>query len=292
VVLPASALIELLRIRLVPTAWADVLAGAFLAGTPAPGSLAGALVVSSGLYLFGMATNAVADRRRDAHLYPRRPLPSGRITVRQAWAAAGLLLLAAAAGAALLEPRGRLAASALFAAIVAYNAGGKRVPLLGPLLMGSCRSLNLLVGAWGAGQGTDSPWSPAAAAGVLGLFVACVTQLSAWEGAEVPAARLRALVTSLLVFPLGLLVLARPLAIPPLVCLALLVIRACPHGPFRAGHADERPVHQLLPGIYLLDAFFLGQAGRIVLCGTFTAAGMVPQLLADTLQRRRNAAPD
>ncbi|HAU38264.1 MAG TPA: 4-hydroxybenzoate polyprenyltransferase, partial [Phycisphaerales bacterium] len=47
-----------------------------------------------------------------------------------------------------------LTALALLATIVAYDAGAKRVPVVGPLVMGLCRALSLLLGAtasWGAG---------------------------------------------------------------------------------------------------------------------------------------------
>ena len=79
-------LLELLRVWLLPTAWADILAGACLNGSATLGRLLPALLVSSSLYLFGMVTNAIADRKRDAELYPRRPLPSGRChTVAMQW---------------------------------------------------------------------------------------------------------------------------------------------------------------------------------------------------------------
>ena len=58
----ARAVLELLRIGLLPSAWADTAAGACLAGAAEPLPLAGALLLSSGMYLFGMASNAVADR--------------------------------------------------------------------------------------------------------------------------------------------------------------------------------------------------------------------------------------
>jgi 4-hydroxybenzoate polyprenyltransferase len=60
---------------------------------------AGAVVLMSvGLYGFGMSLNDIIDRRRDTRLAAHRPLPSGRIGVRTAHViCAGLGLMAAAA---------------------------------------------------------------------------------------------------------------------------------------------------------------------------------------------------
>jgi 4-hydroxybenzoate polyprenyltransferase len=266
------ALVELLRLRFLPTAWADVLAGAFLAGPPATTSLVGALALSSGLYLFGMVTNDIFDFRRDARLYPQRPLPAGTITVRQAWIAAAALLALALAGSICVLPGARAAALVLLGMILAYNLGGKRLPVVGPILMGSCRALNLLLSAWAVAPAADAAVVPALA---LGAYVACVTQLSAWEGSPVSLVRLRAAVLALLVFPACLLLTASGgFAWLPLAGLALLIASSYPNRPFREGETDERLVHRLLEGIYLLDAVFLGRAGRTLLCGLLTAAGL------------------
>jgi 4-hydroxybenzoate polyprenyltransferase len=265
------ALVALLRLHLVPTAWADVLAGAFLAGLPASPALAGVLTVSSALYLFGMVTNALADVTRDARLYPDRPLPAGRITLRQARATAAALLGVALAGSIWVPPGARAAAAGLLVLILAYNLGGKRIPLAGPILMGSCRALNLLMGAWTVAPRADAAALPAV---LLGGYVACLTLLSTWEGTAVPLSRLRVSVLILLLFPAGLALLVRGAAWIPLGCLALLIAASYPHRAHRAERPEEGLVHRLLAGIYLLDASLLAQAGMMALCGLFTALGL------------------
>jgi hypothetical protein len=272
------ALIELLRLELLPTAWADVLAGASLAGVLAAGPLAPVILATSCLYLFGMATNAIADVAADATLYPHRPLPSGRLRRSHAVFAAAVLLAGAAAGMAWMAPPGRLVAALIIALILAYNGGGKKIAGLGPLLMGSCRAANVFLGALGTGPGTDGAGHAAAAACALGAFVAGVTFASFLEGSPVPARRLRLLVGALLIVPAGLIPFARGLALVPVAGLAILIAAAVPAAGFRAGRADERLVHRLLGGIYLIDAAFLGIAGSVVLCTAATALGLAPEV--------------
>ena len=82
--------LKLFRFPLVFTAIADSAAGYLVAcgGRPDPLVLALLAVASSGLYMFGMAGNDLADAERDRALHPERVLPSGRITKRQGWTAA------------------------------------------------------------------------------------------------------------------------------------------------------------------------------------------------------------
>jgi 4-hydroxybenzoate polyprenyltransferase len=275
-----AALLEFLRIKLLPSAWADIAAGALLAGTPAPVALAGALALTSGLYLFGMASNALLDRVEDARRYPSRPLPSGRLGLGAARALCAACLIAAFAGGAFVEPAGRAVAGALLAAILAYNLGGKRVAVLGPALMGSCRALNLLAGALAAVPGALLDERVLVPALALGLYVACVTSLSALEGAAASRARLGLRFGAMLAVPCALFPFAGPASALALGALAALIAAAFPRAAFAAGAHDERPVHRLLAGIYLLDAAFAGHASAPWLCAALAAAGTLHFLTA------------
>jgi len=88
-----------MRVPNAPTAAADVLAGALLAG--AGGGQAAALVVlclaSMCLYTGGIVLNDVADARRDAQLRPERPIPAGQVRRPTAVALTTGLLLAGVA---------------------------------------------------------------------------------------------------------------------------------------------------------------------------------------------------
>jgi len=103
-------------------------------------------LVSAALFLMaGMALNDIADLKVDRAERPGRPLPSGQVSVTQAWRlvaaffAVGLLLLGIA------NPVAATVAVFLVAAIFQYNFVLKGT-FLGPLSMGLCRVLNLATG--------------------------------------------------------------------------------------------------------------------------------------------------
>jgi 4-hydroxybenzoate polyprenyltransferase len=160
---PPSALLSWLRLLRAPnvfTAIADIVAGfGLVAGWQGikqhPLSLALLVLASSFLYLAGMVLNDVADIDVDTKERPFRPLPSGAISLATArnlgW---GLLVAGVIVGGAtgwvhgqsLSIPIRPLIVSVMLAtAIVLYNFAAKRTPL-GSLVMGSCRTLNWLLG--------------------------------------------------------------------------------------------------------------------------------------------------
>jgi len=217
--------LELVRIFLTPTALADSLAGFGLAAaileSPAPPRVLLLLpLVSVCLFSFGMLTNDLLDLERDRRLAPSKPLPSGRVRTSRAIVAG--VLLAAAAIALSLRCSAWLPTVGVIVLALLYNAGGKRVPLLGNLLMGGCRAGNLLVGAAAA----STPLAPAAseapppshlvvpdalregpvlaAAAIVGLYVAGVTAVSVLE--EHPERR-RRLWWTVALFPFAALAL-------------------------------------------------------------------------------------
>jgi 4-hydroxybenzoate polyprenyltransferase len=141
-------LAELVRAPAALSVPGDTVAGAAAAGgltrtTPA------LMAASVCLYWGGMAANDWADRDLDAHERPERPIPSGRVSPRQALlTAAGLtgagVLIAALAG-------GRRAAAVavpLAGAVWAYDLWAKNSPA-GPAVMAACRGLDVLLGASG-----------------------------------------------------------------------------------------------------------------------------------------------
>lgn len=211
-VAPASrgrALVQLLRLPNVFTAAADVAMGFLFThadARPWP-QFAALLAASSCLYLAGMVLNDYFDRDLDAVERPGRPIPSGRISLGFARGlGCGLLLSGLIAGglASLLTHRWRsvLVAAALAVAVVLYDGVLKRTAL-GPLGMGACRVLNVLLGM----SAGDGPWQLihwVVAAGV-GLYIAGVTWFARSEAGE--SHRL-ALALALLVILSGLGLLA------------------------------------------------------------------------------------
>jgi len=146
--------LRLLRAPNVFTALADVLMGyaCVQRELAAVAPLAGLLAASALLYLAGMVLNDVFDIETDRRERPQRPLPTERISLRAARNLGFALLLGGIAAAWLTacagSPAGRSGwvASLLAGCILLYDAGIKSTPV-GPLLMGACRSLNVLLGA-------------------------------------------------------------------------------------------------------------------------------------------------
>jgi 4-hydroxybenzoate polyprenyltransferase len=148
--------LRLMRISNIFTAAADVAMGFLLVhATLQPLGVFALLVAASGLlYTAGMVLNDVFDVETDRRERPERPIPAGRISLATArclgWALliAGLLCgwsagyLPQAAGVAW---RSGAVATALAVCVVLYDAWLKRTPL-GPIAMGACRLLNVLLG--------------------------------------------------------------------------------------------------------------------------------------------------
>ena len=174
-----NAWLRLVRLPNLLTVPGDILAGFLLApAAQAMGwvRLLGALSAGWLLYAAGLILNDLFDYAEDLRDRPQRPLPSREIS-REAAATVALVCLWVAAFAAAFA--GALpVAIPLIVCVILYNIGVKRHRILGPLLMGACRSGNLLLGAAAAfGTAGLSP-APIAAAVLLGLYIAGVTHLA------------------------------------------------------------------------------------------------------------------
>src|SRR5690606_2553345 len=120
------------------------------------GRITGVILVSVGLYGFGMSLNDIIDRRRDKHLAAHRPLPSGRISLLAAYCICLLLSIVTLVGAAVLyatasDPAMGLASVLLIlwtAGMVAfYDLAGKYLVAVGLLTLGFIRFFHALVPA-------------------------------------------------------------------------------------------------------------------------------------------------
>jgi 4-hydroxybenzoate polyprenyltransferase len=142
---PRSKVLAWLRLVRLPsalTAFADVAAGAAVAGIEWSPAAALAAFGSVFLYAGGMIVNDLFELEKDRSLHPERPIPSGQISLGPARLAGGLLL---GLGLATALPHGSLAfaiAVLLLTAILLYDGRLGDSFVLGPLLMGTCRCLN------------------------------------------------------------------------------------------------------------------------------------------------------
>jgi 4-hydroxybenzoate polyprenyltransferase len=185
------AWVRLLRLPNHATAMADVLAGYLIVSQtraidwPAP-ALWWAILASLGFYAAGMVLNDVFDLALDREERPGRPLPSGQIGVRTAAAAGNILMAvgsvaACATAFAAQNPWPALAGALLTAAVWTYNRHAKATSL-GPAVMGSCRSLNWLLGMTAAG-GPHAPHQWLLPIG-MGVYVMGITVYARDEAEE------------------------------------------------------------------------------------------------------------
>jgi 4-hydroxybenzoate polyprenyltransferase len=177
----ARALLTLIRPPNVFTAFADALAGLLVLwaiGVPVPDRACAIVLASGCLYLAGIVLNDVFDREIDARERPGRPIPSGAVPVRSATAIGVGLLAGGLAIAMWIGPGPATIAAILACCIILYDGGLKATPA-GPLIMGSCRGLDLALGI-SAGLPLDAPWPAIAVAGpiVLALYVAGLTYIA------------------------------------------------------------------------------------------------------------------
>ena len=192
---PWKTWLQLLRAPNLFTVPGDPLAGFLLASSGRiHGGLAAVIAASLCFYGHGLLLNDLADLAEDRRDRPSRPLPSGAARPRTVLVvaivlAALALLLSFAAG-----PDTGLIGVALLGAIVLYNLWIKKIPILGPINMGLCRGLSILLGAsagiWhftsDAGAITAGVWSTLLhlaflAAAEITLYIAAVTHLARIE---------------------------------------------------------------------------------------------------------------
>jgi 4-hydroxybenzoate polyprenyltransferase len=200
------AYLQLVRFPAVFTAMADIFLGFLLVrGTFVPiYGFVLLLLASSSLYLAGMVFNDVFDRQIDARERPRRPIPSGRVSLKAAVGLGMLFVLAGLGAAGVAGRQSLLVAIVLTFFIFLYDGFLKRTPL-GPVAMGICRLLNVLLGASFIGPDgifamhlswTDVRLPPVLAkpqlpvAACLGVFVAGVTWFARREAQESSRAHL------------------------------------------------------------------------------------------------------
>ncbi len=152
------AYLELVRPANVVTALADVLAGYGVAGLSHHAAVPWLLVSTSCLYAGGVVLNDVFDRDLDRLERPERPIPSGRVTVGAAARFGAALLIVGIVTAAMATAAAGVIAAALAGFVLLYDAWGKRQWLFGPVNMGICRGLNLLLGVAAVPAVIASAW--------------------------------------------------------------------------------------------------------------------------------------
>ncbi|MEO8885290.1 MAG: UbiA-like protein EboC [Mucilaginibacter sp.] len=146
--------LKLMRPANIVTSVADVLAGVAIAGyfyklTFTANSFYPVVLLclsTMGLYAGGIVFNDVFDAELDKAERPERAIPSGAITLREATLLGIFLLLWGIGFAFSYSNHAGVLAVAIAVAALLYNKVSKHYPFVGPLNMGICRGLNLLLG--------------------------------------------------------------------------------------------------------------------------------------------------
>jgi hypothetical protein len=282
--------LELLRPANVVTAIADVLAGYAVAGRGQSSRLPWLLAATVCLYAGGVVLNDFFDRVVDASERPERPIPSGRVPAAHAGVLGGVLL---GAGTALAFGATRAAgavALALAASVLVYDVRAKAHGFAGPLAIGLCRGLNVVLGMAAVPAAAAGHWSIA----LLSVaYIAAVTAVSRGEvhGGKKAVAALAMGVLGVVIAALLLIALRSNVwPVPALVLAAALAWRVGP--PFAAVYVDPRPaiirraVQAGVLSLVLLDAAisaaYAGPVYAAIVLATALVAGSLARLFSVT----------
>jgi 4-hydroxybenzoate polyprenyltransferase len=185
------AYLQLCRFAAVFTAMADIGLGYLLTHIDLDSERDFSLLLgaSSCLYLAGMVFNDVFDRRIDAVERPKRPIPSGRVPVAAA-AMFGTCLVAAGLFLSFAVGTSSAAVAGLLTACIFLYDGALKSTVFGPVVMGACRFLNVMLGASTATTVWALPQLHVAAG--LGVYIAGVTWFARHEARTSSKAQLAA----------------------------------------------------------------------------------------------------
>jgi 4-hydroxybenzoate polyprenyltransferase len=146
-----KAYFDLCRVSNLPTVWTNVLAAVVLSGTGVSWPLVALLSLSvSLLYCGGMCLNDICDTEIDQVKRPSRPIPSGRMSLRNAWLftiflfTIGMSILGTVS-----HPRAIIAGMVLVLLIITYDILHK-AQYFSIFLMAACRLMVFIVSALAA----------------------------------------------------------------------------------------------------------------------------------------------
>ena len=269
---PWRAYAQLVRLPNVFTALADIAVGTLALQALRPGL--GLFAASACLYSAGMVWNDYFDVEQDRRERPFRPLPSGRVAPAAAVGLGATLMVLGVLFALLTSRSSAVLAVAIVAGIFLYDGWLKRT-WAGPVGMGACRFLNVLLGFSAVPGALSGGLLPAL---VVGTYIVGVT----WFARTEARASSRTALTGAAVVMLVALCLALPVPapLPPgtasplfpylLVALGFLVgvpvVRAINQPvPARVQAAVKRAIFGLIVLDAVLATGLAGTAGLAVL---------------------------
>lgn len=164
------------------TAIADILAGVAIAGYVqdefALSPVLWLALSTAALYGGGVVMNDFFDAELDKVERPERPIPSGIVPASEAALLGAVLFVAGISAAFLVSVLSGMLAFSITIAALYYDKWGKHFSFLGPINMGLCRGLNLLLGMSIIPATPDRYWFVAL---VPVIYIGAVTMISRGE---------------------------------------------------------------------------------------------------------------
>ncbi len=176
------AILELGRVSNIPTTVSNVTAGFLLGGGSLVQSLGTWLITVLAivcLYEAGMFLNDICDYSIDCLERPHRPIPSGRVSKKEAILMTIGLFVIGILIIILFCPKATFLALSLTGLILLYNWVHVRF-LYSPILMGGCRGSIYLIAAVAGGWKAPFEWIWIMA-GVLMLYISAVSFIARYE---------------------------------------------------------------------------------------------------------------
>lgn len=278
----SNSWLQLLRVPNLLTVPGDPLAGGLLAmaaGASGAGSLQFAAAAGASLLLYsgGLIQNDYFDLAEDRIERPNRPLPSGRVNPKVAIFVAFALAVAGVCLAGAASVAGGAAAAAVLVVMTLYNAGLKRVRIVGPIFMGVCRGLSLMIGAGLFGWAAMCELPVIISAAGLAVFIAAVTAIASRETQTIRVGLLRWLPAAVIAAWLAGLTVLLPNAAwisATMASIAVLWVVYCVL-PLKASPAPavvQKTIGRLIGGLLPIQA---AVAVHAIPAGLFVAAALV-----------------
>ena len=263
--------LRLLRIPAVFTAVSNIIAAHTLAsmGNMHWDILVVSVLASACLYHSGMVFNDIFDYSTDQRERANRPLPSGAVSLRNAWTLAVSLMVAGLLAAASLGFVTFLIALALCVFIMIYN-GPAKPHMFAPVFMALCRGFNWLLGLAAVGL----VFNNALFALPVFLYTLGLSMLGRSEAN--PQSRVPLIVCGVLVFLVGVMILwlsqAKSGYLPVTSGIMAFIFLLVFHRfwiVYRLFNADtvQRLVSYLILGMIPLDALILVSQGYYITAG-------------------------
>lgn len=251
---------ELIRLPNIFTAMADILAGFLFVGSVVEqwGQFLCLVVGSSCFYAAGVALNDVCDADRDAAFRPTRPIPSGRISKKDATILIVFLMIFGVGVVSLVSVLSVIIALALILSILCYDLFFKST-MIAPGWMGMCRALNLLMGMSIVSiEFTSTILIPI---GLMWLYITSVTIFARDETGDFDPIRLTISTLCVCIASTGLISLYWLLDAIHIEYIGLIVVlvifigfRGMQAVSDRTPHSVQRAVKTMILGLVLFDA--------------------------------------